>query len=149
MAKCEFFCYDDGILCKNVKNYTFSFSARPLSFLSLEMESAWQQMRMKSSFVDSRINHLRHYLGLTFPITQNLLIGVDNTIYQSLETEENSWFADFTASYTHKRMEFRLNVNNLLGKSIYQRESISPIEKNYYRYTLRPREVLAKVSFTF
>ena len=106
-------------------------------------------MRMKSSFVDSRINHLRHYLGLTFPITQNLLIGVDNTIYQSLETEENSWFADFTASYTHKRMEFQLNVNNLLGKSIYQRESISSIEKNYYRYTLRPREVLAKVSFTF
>lgn len=143
--------HDDDLQEYNMDNYTaeFSFSARPLSFLSLEMESAWQQMRMKSSFVDSRINHLRHYLGLTFPITQNLLIGVDNTIYQSLETEENSWFADFTASYTHKRMEFRLNVNNLLGKSIYQRESISSIEKNYYRYTLRPREVLAKVSFTF
>ena len=143
--------HDDDLQEYNMDNYTaeLSFSARPLSFLSLEMESAWQQMRMKSSFVDSRINHLRHYLGLTFPITQNLLIGVDNTIYQSLETEENSWFADFTASYTHKRMEFRLNVNNLLGKSIYQRESISSIEKNYYRYTLRPREVLAKVSFTF
>lgn len=117
--------------------------------MSLEVESAWQQMRMKSPLVDSRINKFKHYLSLTFPITQNLQFGVDDTICQSLETGENSWFADLTASYTHKRMEFLLNVNNLLGKSVYQCEFISSIERDYYRYTLRPREVLARVSFTF
>ena len=142
---------NDALQDYNMDNYTadISFSARPLSFLSLEVESAWQQMRMKSPLVDSRINKFKHYLSLTFPITQNLQFGVDNTICQSLETGENSWFADLTASYTHKRMEFLLNVNNLLGKSVYQCEFISSIERDYYRYTIRPCEVLAKVSFTF
>ena len=135
----------------DMDNYSanLSFSARPASFLSFELESLWQQTRMKSSSLDSRINRLKHNLNLTFPITRNFRFGIDNAVYQSLETDENSWFADFMASYTYKRMEFQLNVNNILGKSAYEREFISSIERNYYRYTLRPREVLAKVSFTF
>lgn len=127
----------------------FSFSARPLSFFSLEWESAWQQTRMKSPLADSRINQLKHSLDFAFPITQHLRLELDNTVHQSLETEECSWFTDFAASYTYKRMEFQLSLNNLLGKSVYEREFISSIERNYYCYTLRPREAVAKVSFTF
>lgn len=104
---------------------------------------------MKSELADSRINQLKHNANLIFPITRSLQFGINNAIYQSLETKENSWFTDFTASYTYKRVEFQLNVNNILGKSTYEREFISSIERNYYRYTLRPREVLAKVSFAF
>jgi hypothetical protein len=135
----------------DMDNYSagISFSARPLSWLSFELESQWQQSRMKSELADSRINQLKHNANLTFPITRNFQFGINNTIYQSLETKENTWFTDFMASYTYKRMEFQLNVNNILGKSTYEREFISSIERNYYRYTLRPREVLVKVSFAF
>ena len=135
----------------DMDNYSagISFSARPLSWLSFELESQWQQTRMKSELADSRINQLKHNANLTFPITRNFQFGINNTIYQSLETKENTWFTDFMASYTYKRMEFQLNVNNILGKSTYEREFISSIERNYYRYTLRPREVLVKVSFAF
>lgn len=42
-----------------------------------------------------------------------------------------------------------MSVNNILVKDTYEQEFISSIERNYYRYTLRPREVLAKVTFTF
>ncbi len=66
-----------------------------------------------------------------------------------LEAKENSWVADFLASYTHKRMEFQFRVNNLLGRSLYERDFVSSIEQTYCRYTLRPRDFLAKVSFTF
>ncbi len=135
----------------DMNNYSagISFSARPLSWLSFELESQWQQTRMKSELADSRINQLKHNANLIFPITRSLQFGINNAIYQSLETKENSWFTDFTASYTYKRVEFQLNVNNILGKSTYEREFISSIERNYYRYTLRPREVLVKVSFAF
>ena len=104
---------------------------------------------MKSELADSRINQLKHNANLIFPITRSLQFGINNAIYQSLKTKENSWFTDITASYTYKRVEFQLNVNNILGKSTYEREFISSIERNYYRYTLRPREVLVKVSFAF
>ena len=135
----------------DMNNYSagISFSARPLSWLSFELESQWQQTRMKSELADSRINQLKHNANLTFPITRSFQFGINNAIYQSLKTKENSWFTDFTASYTYKRVEFQLSVNNILGKSTYEREFISSIERNYYRYMLRPREVLAKVSFAF
>ena len=135
----------------DMNNYSarISFSARPLNWLSFELKSQWQQTRMKSELADSRINQLKHNANLIFPITRSLQFGINNAIYQSLETKENSWFTDFTASYTYKRIEFQLNINNILGKSTYEREFISSIQRNYYRYTLRPREVLAKVSFAF
>lgn len=135
----------------DMNNYSagISFSARPLSWISFELESQWQQTRMKSELTDSKINQLKHNANLIFPITRSLQFGINNAIYQSLETKENSWFTDFTASYTYKQMEFQLSVNNILGKSTYEREFISSIERNYYRYMLRPREVLAKVSFAF
>ena len=128
---------------------SIAFSARPLSFLSFEWETAWQENRMKSDITDSKVDRLKHQLDIIFPITSKWMFSLKNNIYQSLNTDDNSWFTDFVASYTHKRMEFQLNVNNMLGKSTYEREFVSSIERNYYRYTLRPREVLAKVSFTF
>ncbi|MBQ7772535.1 MAG: hypothetical protein IJ383_00485 [Bacteroidales bacterium] len=141
----------DNLQDYNMDNYSagISFSARPLSWLSFELESQWQQVQMKSELADSKFNQLKHNANLIFPITRSLQFGINNAIYQSLETKENSWFTDFTASYTYKRIEFQLNVNNIFGKYTYEREFISSIERNYYRYTLRPREVLAKVSFAF
>ncbi len=135
----------------NLDNYTagISYSARPLRFLSLELESNWQQTRMKSPAYDSKINHLKHLLKLTFPITNNLYFGVNNALHQSIETDEYSYFSDLFANYTYKRIEFQLNINNLLGKSAYEREFVSSIERNFYRYTLRPREIIGKISFTF
>lgn len=135
----------------NMDNYTasISLSARPFSFFSFECESAWQESRMKSGITDSKVNRLKHQLDMFFPITNKWMLSIKNTVCQSLDTDEDTWFSDFSASYRHKKMEFRLDMNNIFGKSTYEREFISSIERNYYRYTLRPREVLAKLSFTF
>ena len=135
----------------NIDNYmaNISFSARPLSFFSFEWESAWQESRMNLGVTDSKVDHLKHQLDMYFPITNKWMLSLENTVYQSLDTNKNTWFSDISASYTHKKMEIRLDINNIFGKSSYEREFISSIERNYYRYTLRPREVLAKVSFTF
>ena len=126
-----------------------SYSGRPLSWLSVELRSLWQQNRMHSPSTDSRVNQLKHSIDLNFPVTEKLIFSVSNACHQSLETDENSWFTDFAASYTYRRLEFQLKANNILGKSVYEREFVSSIERNYYRFTLRPREFLAGVSFTF
>ena len=135
----------------NLDNYmaSISFSARPSSFLSFEWESAWQRSWMKSGITDSKTDRLRHKLDMTFPITSRWMLSFKNSLYQNLDTDENFWFADCSVSYFFKKMELRLDINNILGKTTYEREFISSIERNYYCYTLRPREVLAKVSFTF
>ncbi len=126
-----------------------SYSARPLRFLSFEAECGWQQTSMKSSAADSRANCLKNKLDLSFPVTNNLRLDFKNAFYHSVEMKENSWFSDFSASYTYKKMEFQLIANNLWGKTIYEREFVSSIESNFYRYTLRPREFIVKISFSF
>lgn len=135
----------------DMDNYmaSISFSARPLSFLSFEWESAWQESQMKSGITNSKMDRLKHQLDLTFPITNRLMFGFKNTVCQSLDTNENTWFADCSVSYSFKKIEFCVDINNILGKDTYEREFISSIERNYYRYTLRPREVSAKVLLTF
>lgn len=128
---------------------TISYSGRPLSWLSVELSSIWQQNRMHSPSADSRVNQLKHSIDFNFPVTERLMFSVSNACHQSLETEEHSWFTDFSARYTYKKLEFLLKANNILGKSVYEREFVSSIERNYYRFTLRPREFLAGVSLTF
>ncbi len=126
-----------------------SFSARPLRFFSVELKSSWSQQHLDSPTADSKVNQWRHQADLSFPITDNLLLGINNAFHQSVETNENSWFSDFYANYIYKRVEFQLRVNNIMGKSSYEREFVTSIERNYYRYTLRPREFILGVSFNF
>lgn len=126
-----------------------SYSGRPLSWLSVELCSMWQQNFMHSHSTDSRVNQLKHSIDLSFPVSEKLIFSVTNACHQSLETEEHSWFTDFSAIYTYKKLEFQLKVNNILGKSVYEREFVSSIERNYYRFTLRPREFMAGISFSF
>lgn len=128
---------------------TVSFSARPLSFLSFEWGTIWQQNRVKSSMIDSKVNRLKHQLDLTFPVTQRLQLSLNNTVCQSLATNDNSWFADFSAKYVYKKVEFRIDINNILGKSVLEREFISSVQKNAYRYLLRPRDIICKALFSF
>lgn len=87
-------------------------------------------------------------IDFNFPVTEKLMFSVSNACHQSLETEEHSWFSDLSARYTYKKLEFQLKANNILGKSVYEREFVSSIERNYNRFTLRPREFLVGVSFT-
>ena len=135
----------------DMNNYmaSVSFSARPLSFLSIELQSSWSQQHLDSPTADSKANQWRHHADVSFPITDNFLLGMTNAFHQSVETHEDSWFSDFYANYTYKRVEFQLKVNNIMGKSTYEREYVSSIERNYYRYTLRPRELIVGISFNF
>ena len=99
--------------------------------------------------MNSKVNKLKHVFNMNFPITDYLMLSLNNTFYQSLGICKFSWFADFSIKYTHKKMEFVIDANNILSKSRYNRESISSIQKNYYYYMLRPCDITCKVSFSF
>ncbi|MGL5938011.1 MAG: carboxypeptidase-like regulatory domain-containing protein [Phocaeicola sp.] len=131
-------------------NYSvaLSYAARPLHYLSFELKSAWQrsQVTLETTHTTDR---LKHNLNLTLPLFAGFIVKMENSFYQSLDIKKESWFADLAATYTYKQVEFELKVNNLLGRESYEREFISSIEQNYYLYSLRPREYIAKVSFRF
>ena len=125
------------------------FSARPLPFFSFECESVWFQNYMKLNNIDSKVNRLKHQCNMTFPVTENFMFSLNNTIYQSLGIDDCFWFTDFLVKYTCKKMEFSVEVNNLLNNSEYKRESVSSIQNNYFTYMLRPCDIICKVAFPF
>lgn len=131
-------------------NYSvlLSYSARPFRFLSAELSSLWQQNRMRSATSGSHTSQFRHRINFTFPLTEHLLVSVEQSFHHAPETDTGSRFTDFRASYTYKRVEFQLKANNLFGKSVYEREFLSAIERSFYTYTLRPREWMASVTIS-
>lgn len=66
-----------------------------------------------------------------------------------MQLNQNVFFSDLSVTYKHRRVDYELTANNLLGKTSYQQDAIAV---NYYvirRYVLRPRDILLKVSFSF
>ncbi len=56
-------------------------------------------------------------------------------------------FSDLYFRYRKKHLELMLSCMNLFGKKSYHRRSITTEMELYSIYTLRPREILATVSF--
>lgn len=141
---CELQDYDMNNYMANV-----FYSARPLPFLSFEWESAWFQNNVNLNDVYSKVNRLKSRFNMNFPVGENFMFSLNNTVYQSLGINDSFWFIDFSARYTYKSMEFRVEANNLLNNSEYKRETVSSIQKNNYLYTLRPCDLICKVLFSF
>lgn len=142
---------ENGLADYNLDNCSasVSFTARPVTLFSFEVVSAWQFNRLHSFSTDNHVNQLRHTLKLVFPISSSLMFNFDNALYQSIETKEDSWFMDFSSQYSYKRVNFELRINNIMGHSRYEQEFVTSIERTGCLFKIRPREVIAKVSFAF
>ena len=142
---------EGGLADYNMDNYSasVSFSARPVTLFSFELASAWQFNRLASFLTNNHVNQLRHTLKLVFPISSCLMFNFDNALYQSIETKEDSWFMDFSSQYSYKRVNFELRINNIIGRSRYEQEFVTSIEHTSCLFKIRPREIIAKVSFAF
>ena len=141
---------NEGLQTYNAHIYSaaLSFSARPLRFLSIELSTLWQRSKIALD-TDIQTDRLTHQADITLPLFTNFTFSIKNSICQSLDIDKHTWFADLSAMYTFKRFDFEIIVNNLIGQSRYEQEFISSIEQNYYRYTLRLREIIGKISFNF
>jgi len=60
-----------------------SYSGRPLSWLSVELRSLWQQNHMHSPSADSRVNQLKHSIDFNFPVTEKLMFSIWQTSWLS------------------------------------------------------------------
>jgi len=126
-----------------------SFASRPLTFFSFELESAWQSSRLRSYSTNTQVNLFHHALKTVFPISSRWMFQLDNSLYRSMEANKNFWFMDFLSRYSYKGLELELKVNNVIGHVSYEQEFVSSIEQNNCLFMVRPREIVAKVSFSF
>lgn len=129
----------------------FTLSFRPISLLSFEENSTYtfskQINRNSNALSSSPIRSFYHELK-TFILPGNWQIEWDNECYHSNDKSVSfNFFSDLSVSYRTQTFEIGILCNNIFGNKQYERRDITAYSSVYTINKLRPREILAKVSF--
>ncbi len=128
-----------------------SASFRPMQLLSFEAKSSLlyaKHVSTSNHAFDSRaVCSFKHELKL-FVLPDKWQIELDNEFYRSHDhSVPFCHFADIRVSYRAKKLEAGLSLENIFGTKNYERQYVSNYATTCMVSRLRPREVLAKVSF--
>lgn len=128
-----------------------SCSLRPLPQLSLEATSSYlthlQKNKRDALLSSPRLSSFHHTLNAYLFFAEKWQLNLDNDLYHSNDRSVKfNHFLDLGLSYKEKRYEWTLTCRNLLGRSRYERRTLSTDQMQYTVHRLRPREVLMKLS---
>lgn len=133
----------------NNSTLSASISMRPISWLSIETEGRWTNYNFRYDGMSNKIDKLRTRLDLHFIFSRNLTLSMKNAFRRYMNLNRNSFFSDLSFQWKNKRIDYEVIVNNIFGKDLYEEEILRVNYHKINRYKLRPREILAKVSFNF
>lgn len=129
-----------------------SVSTNPLDWISFEYHGSYLYSRQlcKTSGLDiSPIRSFSHQLKCFF-MPAAFQIEWNNELYHSNDKSVSfTYFSDLSVSYRSKRYEISISCNNLLGKEEYSRRQITDTQQMYTVTRIRPREIMAKIEFSF
>lgn len=129
-----------------------SVSSQPLHCLSFELSSS-AKLNRQSPTTDSemgrtRLLYYQHHASLYLFPAKKWEIGLRCSVYHSPQKSfSNNALTNLHVSYKTKRAEYTLAANNLFDNTHYTQSIASVYYNSLTRYTLRPREIIAKVSF--
>lgn len=154
-------CNDYSLLIGNqtapFRRQTYSLgidlSLQPAEWFSIEESSSFRRTTSKSKWAElsssSTLRYFEHSLRC-FLMPGKWQVEWSHEIYHSNDkTVSFTYFSDFSVSYRTKRSEYGLFCNNIYGKDIYERRQITDSQRLYTVTRLRPREIMAKILFSF
>ncbi len=132
-------------------NASLSLSTNPLKWLEVGYNGSFSEvisryLGQKQSFITNT-----HDINLSFfPVDAlQLKLSADIT---NREIERNHYktsnLFDFYASYTYKKLRFSLTLRNILDCRSYSYTVFNGLDRFNYDYSLRGRELVAKITFT-
>ena len=129
------------------------FAFMPTALFSMEEKSTFNCLRTVNNtypeLTSNAVNSFKHELTVFF-MPGNWKFSLTNDLYHSNEKDiSTAYFADFKCVYSRKRYELSLVVNNLFGSKSYERHTVTNTTTLFTLNTLRPREFVAKVAFSF
>ena len=135
----------------NTTNVTGNIAVMPVPVFSLELNSSCYISQHKNlthpEYSSERLKSFEHQLRLFF-MPKNWKIEWVHELYHSNdESVSTNYFSDFRVSFRHKRREISVMLSNIFGTSNYCREMVTDSYRQYSVNHLRPREILANISF--
>lgn len=128
-------------------------SLQPAEWLSFEAYSSYTMSGLKNKsngeHLMPTLNSFNHGIK-AFLMPGYWQIEWDNEIYHSNDKSVSfNYFSDISVSYRRKTYEIGLSLNNIFGNNTYSRQTINTTVCRYQVMQLRPRSVMARVSFNF
>lgn len=128
-------------------------SLQPIDWLSFEAYTSYTMSNLKNKSTGvslmPTLNSFNHGLK-AFLMPGHWQIEWDNEIYHSNDKSVSfNYFSDISVSYRRKAYEIGLTLNNIFGNDTYSRQTINTTVCRYQVTQLRPRSVMARVSFNF
>ena len=130
-----------------------SVSIRPVTWLSLfgktEFSYSKQQRRDALRTASPTYLYYRHALraGVVFGAWQ---LNWNNELFHDNDDASSAhFFADVDLRYVKKQFEVGFYLHNIFGHSTFERRYITSTQRSYTLTTLRPREFLVRVAFSF
>lgn len=126
---------------------------QPAKWLSLQEKSYYnfskQINKNDASMNTAMLNTFTHILSVYF-MPGSWQIEWRNEVYHSNDKSVSfNFFSDISVSYRKKTYEAGLYLNNIFGNDRYEQHQITSTQHIYTVNRLRPREITAKVSFSF
>lgn len=128
-------------------------SLQPAEWLSFEAYSSYTMSGLKNKsngeHLMPTLNSFNHGIK-AFLMPGYWQIEWDNEIYHSNDKSVSfNYFSDISVSYRRKTYEIGLTLNNIFGNNTYSRQTINTTVCRYQVMQLRPRSVMARISFNF
>lgn len=128
-------------------------SLQPAEWLSFEAYSSYTMSGLKNKsngeHLMPTLNSFNHGIK-AFLMPGYWQIEWDNEIYHSNDKSVSfNYFSDISVSYRRKTYEIGLTLNNIFGNNTYSRQTINTTVCRYQVMQLRPRSVIARISFNF
>ncbi len=125
----------------------FRLNMRPARIFNLEENSTFFLSRQAVTTRSTLYRKFSHKLNL-FLTPGSFIFAIKNECWHSTDgSEKFSLFSDFSASYKTKKYEMKVVCNNLWGTNKREYKSMTDLGTYYSITQLRPREMVASITF--
>ncbi len=131
----------------------FKMSLMPAPLFSLEETSNCYFSRQKNltnaEYSTRRLKSFEHQLKLYFMPKRWVIEWVHELYHSNDNSVSTNYFSDVEIRYRHNKKGVSVRMSNIFGTKNYCREIVSDNYRQYSVNHLRPREIVANVSFYF
>lgn len=130
----------------------FDFSLQPSRYVNIDGSSAATQIKSslhRAGNEGIKTWNYRHELNLYLVLSPHWKWKFANTLSHDSRNCVFAYFADASICFTHRLFDVEMNGRNLFDHAHFKSVNIGSLTEKYADYTLRPREFLLKVRFSF
>lgn len=130
----------------------FEYSLQPCMHINVEGSSSASYMKSSLEYeggIPVEAWHFKHKLDVNLIFSSQWRAKLGNSLSHDNKNKQTTYFADASLTFSHRWFDIEAGVHNLFNHSHLDNIYIDNLTEQYTSHTLRPREFMIKVMFSF